>query len=317
VTGGGEGGGQATCSPACTSGAPICDNGTCKTCTATSGCSGAAPACLTTAAAGLGACVQCLTNNDCPVLGTTCDTFSYACVTATTGGGAGGGSGGGTVTGGGAGGGSMGPPIFDDAGVTAHCANFSGPPGQSCTNSENCAHGYECISNTCQLRGHSGPVQVTLRWGTETDLDLYLVEPLLDGGTCEIYYSQPGPTPCSDPLHIGLCKPDGGFVSPILGGSTCGSKGWLDLDANRGCDMSGLTNSPVENIIYSPGVPVTSGTYTVRANNWSACSISPPIPWEVEVRANGQTRYYCGQFQGSGNGGAAGAGDVVTTFTLP
>jgi hypothetical protein len=207
--------------------------------------------------------------------------------------------------------------MFDDAGVTAHCSNFGGTTGPSCNNNEQCAHGYECLSNNCVLRGRSGPVQVTLRWGTQTDLDLYLVEPLLDGGTCEIYYQRPGPVPCVDPLHLGLCLADGGSAIPIPGGGSCGSKGWLDLDANRGCDMNALTSTPVENIIYSPGVVVSSGTYTVRVNNWSICSVSPPIPWELEVRANGQTRYYCGQFLTGGNGGSSGAGNVVTTFTLP
>jgi hypothetical protein len=295
--GSGTGGGQATCTPAC---------------------SGATPACLA------GTCVQCVTTTDCTTPGATCDGATHTCGNAATGGGSGATGGGSGATGGGSGvtgggqggGGAIGPPVFDDAGVTAHCANFSGPPGQTCANSENCPHGYDCVSNMCELRGHSGPVQVTLRWGTQTDLDLYLVEPLPDGGTCEIYYQNPGPVPCTDPLHLGLCLPDGGFALG-LGGTSCGSKGWLDLDANRGCNMGSLTNSPVENIIYSPGISVTSGTYTVRANNWSACSVSPPIPWEIEVRANGQTRFYCGQFLTTGNGGSSGAGDVVTTFTLP
>jgi hypothetical protein len=319
------GGGTTTCLPACAGTTPVCDvtTLTCVTCTATSGCSGATPACLTTGNAGQGSCVQCVMPADCAIAGSTCDGTTHTCVNPSTGGGSGttgGGSGvtggGSGVTGGGQGGGSVGPPMFDDAGMTAHCANFAGPPGQACTNSEQCAHGYDCIAGACELRGHSGPVQVTLRWGTQTDLDLYLVEPLLDGGTCEIYYQNPGPVPCSDPLHLGLCLPDGGFALG-LGGTSCDSKGWLDLDANRGCDMQSLTNSPVENIIYSPGISVTSGTYTVRVNNWSICSLSPPIPWEVEVRANGLTRFYCGQFQTSGNGGSAGAGNVVTTFTLP
>ncbi len=318
-TGGSAGGGsQASCTPACAGATPICDPATqtCKACTATAGCGGTTPACLTTGAAGQGTCVQCVMNADCPLAGAICDSVTHLCSASGTGGGSGATGGGTGVTGGGQGGGAVGPPMFDDAGVTAHCANFAGPPGQTCANSENCPHGYDCVSNMCELRGHSGPVQVTLRWGTQTDLDLYLVEPLTDGGTCEIYYSNPGPVPCTDPLHLGLCLPDGGFALG-LGGTNCGSKGWLDLDANRGCDMSALTNTPVENIIYSPGITVTSGTYTVRVNNWSACSVSPPIPWEVEVRANGQTRFYCGQFTTTGNGGASGAGDVVTTFTLP
>ena len=48
----------ALCSSTCTGTTPFCDQGTCKTCTDTSGCSGDAPVCDTAAAGGLGKCVQ-------------------------------------------------------------------------------------------------------------------------------------------------------------------------------------------------------------------------------------------------------------------
>jgi hypothetical protein len=341
--GGGQGGGAAAadagsaCAQPCSGATPVCNEATgqCVTCTEAAGCGGATPVCQPIANGGLGrcvvctvdrgcggdtpacdptvfpngACVQCMRAEDCPVPGTLCDLDTHTCVAPGTGGGAGGGAGGGS---GGAGGGGnpLGPPEFDDAGVTTRCFPIDAGT-RACTNE--CPTGYQCISGVCELRGKNGPVQVTLRWNTETDLDLYLVEPLPDGGACEIYYGQPGVNPNQPPPPIPI---------PIPLPQGCGAKGWLDLDANRACGSGDttvqLTRTPVENIIYSPGVVPTSGEYTVRVNNWSACSVSTPIPWEVEVRANGQTRWYCGTFApGTANGGGAGAGVVVTKFRLP
>lgn len=344
---GGAGGGSATgggggdvdagvdCAQSCSGTTPICDRATgrCVTCTETTGCSGATPVCQTISNGGLGkcvvctvergcsgatpacdptvfpngACVACMQDTDCPVSGTTCDLSTNTCVAPGTGGGSGG-TGGGSGAGGGGGGNPGGPPQFDDAGVTSRCFPIDAGV-RTCTNE--CPTGYECLSGICELRGKNGPVQVTLRWNTETDLDLYLVEPLPDGGTCEIYYQQPGVNPNAPPLP---------FPIPIPV-TNCGAKGWLDLDANRAChtdNPSQLTDRPVENIIYSPGVVPTSGEYTVRVNNWSSCSVGGNLPYEVEVRANGQTRWYCGTFApGSANGGSGGAGVVITKFRLP
>lgn len=348
ATGGGSGGGSATggggavgtCTPGCSGATPVCDpaTNTCKTCTASTGCSGATPVCQTIANGGAGkcvvctttqgcsgttpacdptvfpngACVQCMMPDDCPVPGSLCDLNTHTCTAPGTGGGSGsgGGAGGGGAGGGsGAGTGSTNPPIFfDDAGMTSRCYPIDAG-ARTCTNE--CPKGYECISGVCNLRGTTGPVQATLRWSQECDLDLYLVEPLPDGGTCEIFYGDPGSDPNAPPPPIPL-------PFPLPKG--CG-KGWLDLDANRACetdDPTRLTNRPVENIIYSPGIIPTRGTYTVRANNWSSCAINTTIPYEVEVRANGTTRWYCGTFQPSdANGGNRGAGRVITTFTLP
>ncbi|MFZ5440967.1 MAG: hypothetical protein ACOZQL_13245 [Myxococcota bacterium] len=360
ATGGGSGGGANTggggatgqCTPGCSGTTPVCDpaSNTCKTCTETTGCSGATPVCQTIANGGLGkcvvctatrgcsgttpacdptvqpsgACVQCMQPDDCPVPGSLCDLNTHTCTAPGTGGGSGGGSGSGGGTGTGGGSGSTNPPIFfDDAGMTSRCYPLDAG-AMSCTNE--CPKGYECVSGLCKLRGTSGPVQATLRWSQECDLDLYLVEPQPDGGSCEIYYNNPG----SDPNAPGLSQfCDGGIFSflcsdaglPIPQGG-CKHVGWLDLDANRACGNGDttvqLTNRPVENIIYSPGSIAPRGTYTVRANNWSSCSINTTIPYEVEVRANGVTRWYCGTFQPSdANGGSAGAGRVITTFTLP
>ncbi len=343
--GGGDDAGLGTCTPACGGATPVCDaaTNTCKTCTDATGCSGATPVCQTianggqgkcvvcTVAAGCtgatpacdptvfpnGACVQCMQPDDCPVSGSLCDLGTHTCVAGGTGGGSGAGGGAGAGGGGGTTGGGTGstnPPIFfNDAGLTARC--FPVDAGsRACTNE--CPKGYECLSGLCNLRGSTGRVQATLRWNTQCDLDLYVVEPLPNGGTCEIYYGDPGGDPNPPPPPIPLP-----FPIPIVT-SRCGAKGWLDLDANRACGSNDpnvtLSSTPVENIIYSPSIIPTRGTYTVRANNWSSCSVNTVIPYEVEVRANGVTRWFCGQFLPSdANGGSQGAGRVITTFTLP
>ncbi|MDP2271982.1 MAG: hypothetical protein Q8K32_14675 [Archangium sp.] len=321
--GGGAGGGSASgggsgqdagsgCAMTCFGTTPICDPATnsCKTCTETAGCSGATPICQTISNAGLGkcvvctvgngcsgstpacdptvfpngACVQCVSPDDCPVPGSVCDLGTNTCMAGNTGGG----------------GGGSGQPTFDDAGMTSRCLPFDAGT-MSCTSE--CPKGYECISNQCQLRGRSGPVQVTLRFNQPQDLDLHLVEPLPDGGTCEIYYAKPGINPNAPPLP---------FPVPI---PNCGAKGWLDVDSNAACEIDNIN---VENIIYSPGVTPTGGPYIVRVVYYQHCSGPGPIPYEVEVRANGITRWYCGQFQpGDANGGNQGAGRTITTFNLP
>ncbi|MBL8911069.1 MAG: hypothetical protein JNM17_10290 [Archangium sp.] len=319
VTGGGStGGGSATgggssmgtCSPACSGTTPICDpvSNTCKTCTDDLGCSGATPVCQPISNGGLGkcvvctvskgcvegtatpacdptvfpngACVPCVKGDDCPVPGSACDLNTNTCIP------------GGVDAG-------SGLPVFDDAGMTARCLPFDAG-AQMC--STECPKGYECISGLCKLRGSSGPVQITLRFNQPEDLDLHVVEPLADGGTCEIYYAQPGNTP-PPPFPLPFPIPN------------CGARGWLDLDSNAACNID---NVDVENVIYSPGTFAPRGTYIVRVVYYQHCSANGPIPYEVEVRANGQTRFYCGQFQpNQANGGNQGAGTTITSFTLP
>lgn len=316
----GSGGGGAmmgTCSPACSGNTPVCDpaTNTCKTCTDDLGCSGATPVCQTISNGGLGKCVVCTVNkgcvegsatpacdptvfpdgacvmctqgSDCPVPGSACDLNTNTCIP----GGTGGGGGGGNML-----------PIFDDAGMTARCLPFDAG-AQMC--STECPRGYECVSGLCKLRGSSGPVQVTLRFNQPEDLDLHVVEPLGDGGTCEIYYAQPGVNPNAPPPPFPLP-----FPIP-----NCGAKGWLDLDSNAACRID---NVDVENVIYSPGTIAPRGTYIVRVVYYQNCQATAPVPYEVEVRANGQTRFYCGQFQpNQANGGNQGAGTTITSFTLP
>lgn len=330
-TGGSGGGdaGQASCAPACSGTTPVCDpaTNTCKICTDSLGCSGATPVCQTISNGGLGkcvvctvgagcsgatpacdptvfpngACVQCMQPDDCPVPGSLCDLNTHSCAAPGTGGGSGSGGGGGTTSGGGTG--TTNPPIFfNDAGQTTRCIGVDAGT-MACTNE--CPKGFECISNVCHLRGSTGPIQVTLRWNQPQDLDLYLVEPLPNGGTCEIYYGKPGVNPTPPPIPIPFPLPPSG----------CGAKGWLDVDSNRACTID---NIDVENIIYDAGLRPTAGTYEVRANYWQNCTGASSTPYEVEVRANGVTRWFCGVFNSNdANGGGAGAGVVITTFTLP
>jgi hypothetical protein len=145
-------------------------------------------------------------------------------------------------------------------------------------------------------------VQVTLRWNRDEDLDLYVVAPKIDGsGPCEIYYSVPN----SPPVTIG------GVTIPSRG---CGAQAYLDRDSNPDCK---LDHVDVENVVTPTGAVPIKGKYTVRANYYANCGATTPTPYEVEVRANGQTRYYCGQFQPNEyNGGNGGAGVVITEFEI-
>ena len=85
-----------------------------------------------------------------------------------------------------------------------------------------CPKGYQCISGQCSLNG-SSTLQVTFSFDDIEDFDLHLMEPLADGGYCEIYYGNPG-TPadagvnpiCQFLPNNPLCV-DGGFNLPTGG----------------------------------------------------------------------------------------------------
>ena len=74
----------------------------------------------------------------------------------------------------------------------------------------------------------------------------------------------------------------------------------------------------IENVIYPAGGTPTKGTYTVRMDYYQDCGSPNPVNYEIEVRANGTSRYYCGSVRPpSANGGSAGSGVTVATFTIP
>ena len=55
----------------------------------------------------------------------------------------------------------------------------------------------------------------------------------------------------------------------------------------------------------------------MRVDYYQQCSATGPVPYEVEVRALGQTRYYCGSFMpGQSNGGGANSGVTITSFDI-
>ena len=302
------------CRLTCSGGTPVCDDvsRTCKVCTEGAGCGGATPVCNT--ATLLGACVQCTDSTHCGP-GQRCNVGTFSCVPVVDGGSPAPGDAGVTPPDAGL------PEACNPAcgGLTPRCEPISGlcvacmddadcgtggqcdtslfactqgqcitppaPPQVSCT--PTCPEGFACQNGTCALRGGSGEVQVTLRWDTDTDLDLHLLEPTANG-SCEISYS--------DPNRPG--QP-----------SQCGAVGSLDLDSNACCAIDGVN---VENIIYPPG-PVPSGTYTVQVENFDACSVAGVLPFEVTVRANGQVQVLCGGFPNA----SGGANKTVLTFSVP
>lgn len=276
-----------TCTDAvgCGGATPICNvlanggEGRCQVCTPTRGCSGLAPYC-DVGAPPAGQCVECQGDNDCAARGKVCDLWSQTCVDDD--------------------GGFAGVVTFGDGGQTTPC-NVPRPATPSCTTE--CPNGFTCVAGRCELRGRSGQLQVTLRFSPDEDIDLYVVEPLPDGGSCEIFYGQPN-------VDAGIP-----FPLPIpLPPMSCGSLGWLDLDSNRACNIDGVR---VENVIYPGGAQPTRGRYSVRVNYFQSCSAPNSVPWEIEVRAFGETRFYCGTFAGgSAVGGGLGAGRFVTSFRV-
>ncbi len=159
-----------------------------------------------------------------------------------------------------------------------------------------CGHGFHCAKQAdgdeiCVLNGDDGPLQITLRWSDPQDLDLHVIEPLPDGGSCEIYYLDRG-------------QP-----------SSCGALGLLDLDSNASCKIDNLD---AENVIYPPTKPAPAGTYKVLVDFFKHCSGTDPIPYELTVRVHTTSTVHKGVFQptDSDKGGQQG-GVVVATFDVP
>ena len=134
-----------------------------------------------------------------------------------------------------------------------------------------------------------------MRLGQWVDLDLHVVEPVADGGVCEVFWLER-----NNPTNP----------------STCGALSSLDLDSNAGCS---LDNVNIENIIFRSGVArPPRGTYVARVDLFSACTATTPIKWELQVRAGGISRFYCGQFDPmNANRGGAMSGRTVSTITIP
>lgn len=306
------------CTTACGGAKPFCDEsrGACVACTATDGCASTTPHCNLNNPAGP-VCVECLDDTHCP--GSTCVLSTRTCASHPDAGtppvDAGVVDAGTTPSCGRCSGATSkcepmsqrcvqclqdvdcgGSRLCDPTTFTCVLAPSDGgvcvmtPPPQPCT--PNCNEGFTCVNSQCVLNGGGGPVQVTVRWDTDTDVDLHLDEPLPDGGVCEIYYGDTGGA-----------------------ASSCGAVGSLDLDSNAGCSIDSVD---IENIIYPSGQPAPRGQYTVRVDYYDNCGVNVAIPYEIEVRANGSTIGWCDVFvPGDADSGGAGDGRVITSFVVP
>jgi hypothetical protein len=106
----------------------------------------------------------------------------------------------------------------------------------------------------------TGDIQVTLRWATTDDLDLYVTDP--EGQI--VYYGNPS-------------IPSGGR---------------LDVDANAGCGES--NSSPIENVFWPPSQAPT-GNYQIKVELYSRCNPgSAPIPFEVRLLVRGEIQTLTG-----------------------
>ena len=125
----------------------------------------------------------------------------------------------------------------------------------------------------------TGDVQVNVSWDVDSDVDLHVVDPSGE----EIYYAH----------------------------TTSASNGVLDLDSNAGCS---LDHKRSENITWPTG-KAPRGTYTVRVDYWSACSVAK-TNYVVTANVSGQAaKVQNGSFTGSGDNGGSGSGTLIYTFT--
>ena len=110
----------------------------------------------------------------------------------------------------------------------------------------------------------SGALVISLRWDTESDLDLHVVIP----GGVEVWahninsYQMPPPGTVADPL----AWQQGGI---------------LDFDSNAGCVIDGRRQ---EDVVWQAAP--AAGTYVVRVDTASLCG-TPAARWTVNAVLNG------------------------------
>jgi hypothetical protein len=129
----------------------------------------------------------------------------------------------------------------------------------------------------------TGDVQVSVSWNVDNDIDLHVVDP----AGFEIYYGD-------------RSSPEGGM---------------LDLDSNAACVIDSVNN---EHIVWPVGM-APAGSYTVRVDNYDNCT-SAAADFVVTVQTKGKPpQTFMGSFLATdlGDGGAAGSGVLITTFTYP
>jgi hypothetical protein len=124
----------------------------------------------------------------------------------------------------------------------------------------------------------AGDVQVSVSWDVDSDVDLHMVDP--NGN--EIYWRA-------------MTAPSGGV---------------LDLDSNADCELDHTRN---ENITFTDAPP---GEYTVRVDYFDACRVDR-TNYVVTVQLPGQpAQVFNGHFTGEGDRGQAGAGELITSFSI-
>lgn len=134
------------------------------------------------------------------------------------------------------------------------------PDGQEYDLSALCG-GFEAASEVIL---QTGDVQVTLRWNTADDLDLFVQDPSGD----QVSYANPS-------------VPSGGE---------------LDVDANAACGER--MASPVENIFWPTdgGVP---GNYMVTVDLFSHCGAEAPVDFTLTTLVQGQVQTQTGTVSAS------------------
>lgn len=111
-----------------------------------------------------------------------------------------------------------------------------------------------------------GDLVITLRWDTEADLDLHVIDP----AGVEIYKSN---------INSYEAPPPGQPLDP-----TAWQKGGiLDLDSNAQCTIDGRRQ---ENVIWKEAAP--AGHYRVLVDTFSLCG-EASASWSVEVRKAGKS----------------------------
>ncbi len=110
----------------------------------------------------------------------------------------------------------------------------------------------------------TGDVQVTLRWDTADDLDLFVRDPFGE----EVSYFEP----------------------------EIASGGQLDIDANSGCTER--MAAPVENIFWPTGGGVP-GDYVVKVDLFSPCGSETPINFTLTTLVQGQVQTQTGTVSAS------------------
>ncbi len=120
-----------------------------------------------------------------------------------------------------------------------------------------------------QLDVSTTKLAVSLRWDTESDLDLHLVVPtdppvIVWSGNLNSY-TPPAPGEPADP-------------------NGAANGGVLDFDSNSQCAIDGRRE---ENVVWSTSAVPPSGTYAALVDTFSLCG-APTAHWSVDVFIDGQ-----------------------------